>query len=215
MQDQRPQDDPNAIGVTEIIVPLGLSLLCGIGGFVWGLVRLAQGHKKPGWVAIGVNAATCVAGFVLFMALVGAGMAAGAGADASQTANATPLANADDDAPAANAEPDDAPPAPTRETIQVTAKQIFADYQANEIRANAKYQGKDILITGTVSGIDADIMDDPVVNLRAPGALLNVTLKDIDATAAANLSKGQHITARCTEVMEVMSSPILSDCALQ
>lgn len=51
-----PTPDRNVITATDVLIPIGLSVFCGFGGFVWGLVRMSQGHHKPGWVAIGINA---------------------------------------------------------------------------------------------------------------------------------------------------------------
>lgn len=74
--------DPNKITPSDILVPLVLSVLCGIGGYGWGLVRLAQGHQKPGLVAIGVNFGLWVVGLglwflgALIMGIVAGGVSA-------------------------------------------------------------------------------------------------------------------------------------------
>jgi hypothetical protein len=59
--------NPNRVGVTEIIAPLLLSIFfCGIGGYAWGFYKLIQGHNKPGWVAMGINFAVWILGFVFW-----------------------------------------------------------------------------------------------------------------------------------------------------
>lgn len=62
--------DPNAITTTDVLIPIGLSVFCGIGGFVWGLIRMVQGHHKPGWVAIGVNVGVWSLGAAIWLAVV-------------------------------------------------------------------------------------------------------------------------------------------------
>lgn len=64
-----PTRDPNKITPTDILIPLGLSVFCGFGGFVWGLVRMSQDHHRPGWVAIGINAGLMALGFVIWLVL--------------------------------------------------------------------------------------------------------------------------------------------------
>ncbi len=61
--------DPNKVTATDIILPVLLSLFCGIGGFVWGMVRMVQGHQKPGWVAMGINAGIWALGLVVWATL--------------------------------------------------------------------------------------------------------------------------------------------------
>lgn len=77
-----PVHDPNKIGATDIVLPIVLSIFCGIGGFGWGLLRMVQGHHKPGWIAMGINAGVWVFGvlaWILIFVVIGvAGSAAGA-----------------------------------------------------------------------------------------------------------------------------------------
>lgn len=73
--------DPTKITPTDIILPLLLSVFCAVGGFGWGLVRMMQGHHKPGWVAMGINAAVWVLGMLFWLVIFVIG-AASAGATA-------------------------------------------------------------------------------------------------------------------------------------
>jgi hypothetical protein len=77
-----PGIDPNRVGATEIFAPLLLSLFCGVGGFVWGFIKMAQGHNKPGWVAVAINGGVWLAGFVLWFMLFFIMGVAGAAASA-------------------------------------------------------------------------------------------------------------------------------------
>jgi hypothetical protein len=73
-----PAHDPTKITATDIVLPIVLSVFCGIGGFVWGLIRMVQGHHKPGWAAMGINAAVWGVGFVLWILVIAVGMAGAA-----------------------------------------------------------------------------------------------------------------------------------------
>lgn len=56
---------------------------------------------------------------------------------------------------------------PEQEVVQVTALELFADYDANEVAAEQKYDGKLLEITGTVKDISRDVFDDLYVTLEA------------------------------------------------
>jgi len=98
--------------------------------------------------------------------------------------------------------------------VRVTANQLAKDLAANEIRFLAKYKGKRIQITGKIRSIDAGITDLPTVWLKAGGSFLGVMLDGIPLGTAANLDKGQTITATCEGVTEVAGSAALSDCVV-
>ncbi len=53
------------------------------------------------------------------------------------------------------------PPIP--KPISVSAKQLFADYQANEVRADDRYKGRALLVSGRVDSIGKDLGTDAVV----------------------------------------------------
>jgi hypothetical protein len=96
----------------------------------------------------------------------------------------------------------------------VTAKELFQAYEANEMRANAKYGGYRLRVSGTVDSIDSDFMDDAVIKLRGGSRWQHVSARGIDASDAARLSKGESVILLCDSVNEVIGSPQLSDCGM-
>ena len=50
--------------------------------------------------------------------------------------------------------------------IEVSAGQLYADYEANGVAADEKYKGKVLRVTGKVNTIDRDIMDKIYVTLK-------------------------------------------------
>jgi hypothetical protein len=112
-----------------------------------------------------------------------------------------------DDKPAA-----DAP----RPTLRVTAEELLQGYEANEAAAQQRFAGKRLLVSGTVSSIDLDFSDDPVVRLATSNEFEQVAanLADDAKAPAATLRKGQEVTLACESVSEVLGTPILSGCRL-
>ena len=48
-------------------------------------------------------------------------------------------------------------------TTKVTATQMLADYEANEVAADQKYKGNMVEVSGTIKNIGKDILDTPYV----------------------------------------------------
>jgi hypothetical protein len=77
--------------------------------------------------------------------------------------------------------------------------QILDEFEANEIAATLKYQGRAIAVSGYVDSVGMSVMDMPyVVLIRSPGIF---TFREVwcefptSAMAAlASLSEGSHIT---------------------
>lgn len=103
---------------------------------------------------------------------------------------------------------------PPPERINVTALQLYKDYEANEIAGDARYKGKLLLISGTVQSIQSDLADEPVVQLRA-GDHGSVQLSGLSIEEASSLRKGSQIKAQCTGSGETISFPANRDCSLQ
>jgi len=107
-----------------------------------------------------------------------------------------------------------AAPASRHPVMEVTSSQLFNDYHANEVSADAKYKGKTVAVTGTVTLISKDFMDNIVVHLSTPNQFMEVMAKvdDSQKTMAANLSKGQSLRLVCDVQGLVIGSPSLTDC---
>lgn len=107
--------------------------------------------------------------------------------------------------------------APAEPPLQVTARELFAAYDANEAAAQAKYGNRALLVTGTVDGVDLDFTDKPVVKLRTQNEFMSAQAALVEAShaKATSLSKGQSVTLSCVSVGEVMGTPMLRDCTIQ
>jgi hypothetical protein len=103
--------------------------------------------------------------------------------------------------------------APVNE-VTVTARDLAKAYEENEAAAQLKYGDKPIAVTGTITGITLDFMDNPVVQLSGVNEFMSVQGDLADKDAAAALKKGQKITLHCASVTEVVSAPMLKECRL-
>ncbi len=117
----------------------------------------------------------------------------------------------------ADAKKDGATAVEAKPAVEVTAEQLFQAYQANEAAAQQAYGDSQLLVSGTVAGVDLDLTNDPIVKLRTSNQFMSAQAKlvDADKAGAARLTKGSRITLRCESVSEVIGTPILSDCAIQ
>ena len=83
----------------------------------------------------------------------------------------------------------------------VTARELFDDFQANEVRANGKYKGNSIKVSGVVSRIGTDIADTPYVALEVGDPVFSVQamFRKSDAGRLTGLSIGDQviIQGRC------------------
>ena len=100
--------------------------------------------------------------------------------------------------------------------VEVSARDLFAAFEANEVAAKAKYGDQALAVTGVIAGVSLDFMDRPVVSLETSNQFMSVdaTFGKEDAEKTAALAKGQTITVTCSELTEAIGKPLLSDCAL-
>jgi hypothetical protein len=100
--------------------------------------------------------------------------------------------------------------------VEVTARDLFAAYEANEVAAKAEYGGKTLAVTGVISAISLDMFDKPVVSLKSSNPILTVdaSFEKEDAARTGALKKGETVTVTCNELTEVVGKPMLTDCTL-
>ncbi len=98
--------------------------------------------------------------------------------------------------------------------MAVTARELFQAYQANEQAAQMKFGGQPLEVSGTISSIELDMNDEPMVSLEGGGMFEEVTLHfgSSYAEQTSQLSRGQQFTARCSEIAEIMGFPQLMGC---
>lgn len=106
------------------------------------------------------------------------------------------------------------PPAAEEAAIAVTAVQLFADYQENEIAAEAKYNGKRLKVSGKIEKI-AKVLGDPVVEFKTTNEFMPVYAKFKDDSAVTALKRGQKVTVICRGDDVSLGHARLADCAVE
>jgi hypothetical protein len=95
----------------------------------------------------------------------------------------------------------------------ISAKDLTATYEANEVNADNNLKGKTFYVTGTVSDIKKDIMDDIYVTLEGNEMFRQVQCYFDDKETAGKLQKGMKVTfkGKCDGLM---MNVLMKDCVL-
>ena len=181
----------------------GLGLLLGwplnLVAFILAIVAMAKGGAGKGiaqlLLSLIASPAVYFAGVVIFAGAVGAVSQPSSKGDAEQR-------HAEDTAIARVA------------PVEVAARQLYLDYQANEVAADVLYKDKPLLIAGEVAAIQTDLLDKPQVDLKA-GSFEQVMMSGLSKDEAAALRKGDAVVAACTGNGMILDSPVTRDCELQ
>jgi hypothetical protein len=114
------------------------------------------------------------------------------------------------------AEPTSSAPTIENTAIMVDAKQYFKDYQDNEVTADEKYKGKDILISGVVASIQKDFTDGAYITLSVDEiGIQNVRVTLKDNNDAKTLHKGQAVRFSGIGGGMIMGDPLIDDGVLK
>jgi len=98
----------------------------------------------------------------------------------------------------------------------LSANQLYREYDSNEVAADSKYEGRVVIVTGTIQDIGKDIMDDAYIVIGGGGLLDGVqcTFTKGEQSSVANLSKGQQVSVK-GEVSGKMGNVLVNKCSLQ
>ncbi len=98
----------------------------------------------------------------------------------------------------------------------VTARELARAYSANEVAAQKEYGDQALSVTGTVSGISLDFMNNPTLQFETENQFLpaQASFDKSYGSKLAAISKGSKVTITCKSITEVVSAPMLDDCSL-
>ena len=101
-------------------------------------------------------------------------------------------------------------------SYRVDASELYGEYKANEVAADAKYKGQTVVVSGTIQNIGKDILDSAYVVIGGRGFLDGVqcSFSKGDESDVARLSKGQLITVE-GEVYGKLGNVLLKKCSLR
>jgi len=99
----------------------------------------------------------------------------------------------------------------------LTAEELAAAYDANEVSAQQMYGNGPQTVTGTVQSINLDFRDKPFIVLKGINLFQGpqAKLSESSEGKAASLSKGEKIVLRCESISEVAGTPMLQNCDLR
>jgi len=100
--------------------------------------------------------------------------------------------------------------------IKITASDLYAQYEANEIAADELYKNKILEVSGVIEAIGKDITDSMYVALKTDNiiGLVQCMLADSEKLKAANLVKGNAIVVTGKNSGKLMYV-ILRNCTIQ
>jgi hypothetical protein len=160
---------------------------------------------RPPAVGRGVKRFALIAfgGIVLFAAI---GLILAPSTRTTGTTSLRPTGSSDTE-PVASSEP---------EEPYMTAHELYAAYEANEVAADRQFKGKRIRVSGRIDRIAKDIMDTPFVTLESDGSIFSVQAmfkRNRDENAIAALATREQIAMSC-EVSGKLGNVILRDCRI-
>ena len=110
-----------------------------------------------------------------------------------------------------SAQPQNEPP------MQVQIGNILDAYKGNELGADNRYKGQWIQVTGSVTSIKKDILDNPYITLgtgkRFELPQVQCFLRSSDTAAASRISQGQNLTVK-GRVEGLMGNVLVKDCSI-
>jgi hypothetical protein len=79
-----------------------------------------------------------------------------------------------------------------------SANALYAEYEANEVAADAKYKGKIVIVSGIIRSIGKDIVDQAYIVIGGGGFLDGVQcmFTASENNSVAGLAKGQSVTVK-------------------
>jgi len=97
--------------------------------------------------------------------------------------------------------------------IEISAKELYRAYDSNQVLADENYKGKKLGITGVVSDIGKDILENPYVTLSADYLdNVNCYFDDDNIKIISKLRKGQKITIIGNCSGRTLTDVVIQDC---
>ena len=97
----------------------------------------------------------------------------------------------------------------------LSANKLFKEYDKNSVAADAKYEDKIVVVSGTIQSIGKDIMDTAYLVIGGTGFLDGVQcmLPAGQEGLVARVSKGQYVTLKGKVSGQIMGNVIVNNCS--
>lgn len=101
--------------------------------------------------------------------------------------------------------------------LQVTATELFRQYQASQGRAGGQYLHQRFGLSGVLNEVEQGAGGAAVLSLVAGPDLerIRAVMKPAEQAKAAGLAPGTRVSLNCLHQGAVMGEPVLGDCVLQ
>ncbi len=162
--------------------------------------------KFPVWATVLICIGAVLVLFIIFGVIVSMGSSNSSDSSNSSTPSVSDSVNEEGSNPTSENQSSNSETAnePEEEVIKVTAEDLYAEYEANEVAAEQKYKGKLLEITGTVDSISRDVLDDLYITLESDESGFSIASvqcyinekDEASVNKAASLSKGDTVTIR-------------------
>ena len=100
-------------------------------------------------------------------------------------------------------------------SAKTTPKQIYADYNRNEIAADDEFKDKWIVFSGTMSAIRKDAFGNPYIAVDTGSMFHDIQARMDDVPTLGKLSKGETVGLVCRDSSFVLASPVMRHCRLK
>lgn len=98
----------------------------------------------------------------------------------------------------------------------ISASELMAEYEANEVSADAKYKGKTFYVSGRIETIAKDMLDDIYVTLKTEDGIsfkhVQCMIDDPEVTANLRKNQGVIIQGACSGL--TMMNVLMRDCTI-
>lgn len=104
----------------------------------------------------------------------------------------------------------------TLPTVTASSRDIYADFQNNEVAATAKYKNAQVVASGRILNITTDFTNDPVIELESDNRFMGPKFRfDSDASnLVASFKKGDKVNLRCVFEASIIQIPHFKRCTL-
>jgi len=105
----------------------------------------------------------------------------------------------------------------TPRSLQITATEIWRDYDENELAANERYNHSNLVLGGVVGRVSQGLGGEVMVHLLSPDEIRTTAaiLRPSETAAASRLRRGVRVTVVCQGSAKYAMTPMLRDCSLR
>ncbi|SQH36334.1 MULTISPECIES: OB-fold putative lipoprotein [Haemophilus] len=100
--------------------------------------------------------------------------------------------------------------------VFTTISELEKEYDKNEARANKKFKGKNLIVSGTIGSIETDLFDHPYIVFKSKNEFnFNATQAKFKKSAydkVIDLNKSDKVNLVCEGAGEVAGTPMLDNC---